>query len=451
MAKSGRRFLSGFLAAAFLTATTPAAFAQTVQQPQAPQVNVQQQPSTGSKKSVDVPAMTEWRQDFHKHPETAFTEVRTAEKIDSLLRSWGLETHTNVGKTGVVGILKGPNAGPNSPSICLRADIDALPITEDASTLPYKSENPGKMHACGHDGHTAMLLGAAKYLAETKNFTGTVYFIFQPAEEAGNGAQAMIDDGLFKWVHCDGIYGMHAWPSLPAGTIAVAEGNITSNTDGFKITITGKGGHAAYPADNIDVIQLAADIVTELHKYKDKEIPADEGAVLAVTTMHGGEAFNAMPEKVSLAGTVRTFSATSQDKLEKAVKEISAKLSTAYGAKVEVQYDRLAASVYNSHDQTVNARAAAAEVVGDINVVVFPRTMAGEDFSAFTKFAPGAFIALGQNAGGPKTQLHNPNFNFNDATLETGASYWVGLVERQLPLVKPVVEMPKTTPPGNKP
>ena len=436
-----RRFLSGLLAAAFITAAAPpASFAQTAPAQQtAPVATV--------KKNVDVASMTEWRHDFHQHPETAFEEVRTAGKINELLTARGIEVHTNVGKTGVVGVLKGNNTGPGSPSIALRADIDALPITETA-TLPYASQTPGKSHACGHDGHTAMLLGAAKYLAETKNFSGTVYFIFQPAEERGSGAQAMIDDGMFNWVHADAIYGMHDWPGLQAGKIAVSEGAITSNTDEFHIRIIGKGGHAAYPADNIDVIQLGSDIVTALHQFKDKNIPAEEGAVLAVTMFNGGEAFNAMPTNVALAGTVRTFSGLSQDKIEQAVKDISARVAASYGAKVEVDYSRDAAAVVNRHDEVVNAQNAAGDVVGSSNVVGFSRTMAGEDFSAFTKYTPGAYVALGQWDGkSPKIQLHTPNFNFNDATLETGATYWVDLVERQLP-AKPAA---KPAAPGTAP
>ena len=438
-----RRLLSGFLAAAFaVAAAPPATFAQTPA--------VQQQTVTTVKKSVDVASMTDWRHDFHQHPETAFEEVRTAGKIKELLTAWGIDVHTNVGKTGVVGVLKGNNTQGNSPTIALRADIDALPITETA-TLPYASQTPGKSHACGHDGHTAMLLGAAKYLAETKNFSGTVYFVFQPAEERGSGAQAMIDDGMFTWVKADAIYGMHDWPGLQTGKIAVSEGAITSNTDEFHIKITGKGGHAAYPADNIDVIQLGSDIVTQVHKYKDANIPADEGAVLAVTMFHGGEAFNAMPTEVNLSGTVRTFSGTSQDKIEQAIKDISQRVAASYGATVTVDYTRDAAAVVNSHDQVVNAQVAAADVVGASNVLPFARTMAGEDFSAFTKYAPGAYVALGQWDGkSPKIQLHSPNFNFNDATLETGATYWVDLVEKQLPY-KPAPVTPKPPPPGNAP
>jgi hippurate hydrolase len=437
-----RRILTGFLAAAFMLSAAPAPAQQAVQQPAA----VEQ-----AKPKPDVAAMTEWRRDFHTHPETAYQEVRTAEKIDGLLKSWGLETHTNVGKTGVVGILKGK---PGAGAICLRADIDALPMTEQNKSIDYASQNPGKAHGCGHDGHAAMLLGAAKYLAETKNFEGTVYFIFQPAEEGGAGAKAMIDDGLFDFVKCDGIYGMHAWPGLKAGEIAVAEGNITAASDNFTIKLVGKGGHAAYPADNIDAIKMAAEIVSELHKMRDANAPKDEGAVLAITMLHGGEAVNVMPEKIEMSGTVRTFEPATQDKLEQGIRETAARIAAKYGAKAEVEYKRGYPSVFNAHQETENARAAAEAVAGKNGVKPFARTMAGEDFSYFAQKIPGAYVALGQWDGvSPKGTLHSPAFNFNDATLETGASYWITLVETQLkpkPAVTPAVPAESRIKPENK-
>ncbi len=430
MAKK-HRFLAGALAAAFILAAPPAmptAYAQTA--------TIEQVQTTDSVKpafdanKIDVTAMRAWRQDIHQHPETAYQEVRTAQKVNDLLQSWGLETHTDIGKTGVVGVLK----NGNGPAIALRADMDALPMTENNKGIDYASLTAGKAHACGHDGHVAMLLGAAKYLAETKNFTGTVYFVFQPAEEGGAGAKAMINDGLFDIVKTDAIYGMHAWPGLPAGQIAVAEGNITASSDKFTIRLTGKGGHAAYPADNIDAISLAADIVSELYKMKDAASPTAEGAVLAVTMLHGGEAYNAMPEKVELAGTVRTFGNVTQDKLEKGISETANRLAAKYGAKAEVIYERGYPSVYNAPAETQNAKEAASAVLGAENVVTFKRTQAGEDFSYYNEKVPGAYVALGQWDGvSPKTQLHSPTFNFNDATLGTGASYWIQLVQSKLP------------------
>lgn len=444
-----RRFLAGLLAAAFMTAAAPSASAQ-VQPPaitpaaivqiggqiavQADTVKPAPAAPVFDTAKIDVSAMTEWRHDIHQHPETAYEEVRTAQKINDLLQSWGLETHTNIGKTGVVGILRGPNTDANSPAICLRADMDALPMTEAHPDLAYQSQTPGKDHACGHDGHVAMLLGAAKYLAETKNFTGTVYFIFQPAEEGGAGAKAMMDDGLFDIVKCDGIYGMHAWPGLKEGQIAVSPGSITAASDKFSIQIKGKGGHAAYPADNIDAISMAADIVAALHKVKDAAAPADEGAVLAVTMLHGGEAVNVMPETVELKGTVRTFSGATQDKIEKGMKDEVARIAAQYGATAEVTYERNYPSVVNAAAETKNAVAAANDAVGADNVVPFSRTMAGEDFSFYEAKVPGAYIALGQWDGvSAKTQLHSPQFNFNDNTLKTGASYWIALVQNNLP------------------
>lgn len=433
-----RRLLAGLLAATFLTAAAPSEIA--AQSPAPAQTVTVEQPK------VDVAAMRDWRQDLHQHPETAYEETRTAAKVAELMKSWGLEVHTGIGKTGVVGILRSPGATAGSPAICLRADMDALPMTEGNTSLPYKSETPGKAHACGHDGHVAMLLGAAKYLSETKNFTGTVYFIFQPAEEGGAGAKAMIDDGLFDIVKCDGIYGLHAWPGLPAGQIAVADGNITASSDKFTVKLTGKGGHAAYPADNIDAIKMASEIVAELHKMKDAAIPAAEGAVLAITMLHGGEAYNAMPEKVELGGTVRSFGDATQDKIEAGIKETAKRIADKYGAKVEVVYERGYPSVYNSPAETQNAREAAGAAVGETNVLPFKRTQAGEDFAFYNAKVPGSYVALGQWDGvSPRTQLHSPAFNFNDETLKTGASYWISLVQNEMPK-KPDAAPPPAAP-----
>lgn len=447
MSQRKHRFFTGLLTAAFL-AVAPPAFAQeaaVAEQDSSAVVSIIAQEEV--KPALDVAAMREWRQDFHKHPETAYEEHRTAEKVAALLKSWGIETHTGIGGTGVVGILKSADADENSPAICLRADMDALAITENNPAIDYASVNDGKAHACGHDGHTAMLLGAAKYLAETKDFTGTVYFVFQPAEEGGAGAQAMLDDGLLDLVKCDGIYGLHIWPSLPAGQVAVAEGFITANSDRFTVKITGKGGHAAYPANNIDIVAMAADIIAELHKYKKDEIAGDEGAVLAVTKVHGGEALNAMPETLELGGTVRTFTDADQDKLEAAIQEISERLAKDYGATVEVNYNRGYPAIYNSPEETAAVREVLKAQLGEENVKEFNRTMGAEDFAYYTEQLDGAFIALGQWDGkSEKVQLHSPHFNFNDDVLETGAKYWTSLVEAQLPVATPAVT-PAVTPP----
>jgi len=455
MSNSKKRLTSRWLVGAFLSVALPLSGNSYSQQPVSERGTVilsatktsqpNQKFNISNSKDVDVGAMMNWRQDFHAHPEISYQEKRTAKKVKTLLQSWGLETYSNIGTTGVVGVLKGIGTEQSRPAICLRADMDALPLTEVNQKLSYASQSTGKMHACGHDGHTSMLLGAAKYLSETKNFSGTVSFIFQPAEEGGAGAKAMIDDGLFNIIKCDSIYGMHTWPSLPVGKMGIAEGNITSNSDRFTLKITGKGGHAAYPAHNIDVVALASELVTALHNYKAENITQEQGAVLAVTNIHGGEVLNAMPETLELGGTVRTFSTQTQDQIAEAIQYISNQLAKKYDASIEVNYKRGYPSVYNNPVQTQKARDAAISALGKEAVVSFNRTMAGEDFSYYTQYAPGAYVALGQWGGqSKKKRLHSPTFDFNDAVLKLGASYWVNLVEGELPKAKSAPQTKKT-------
>ena len=382
---------------------------------------------------IDIKSMTEWRQGFHANPETAYEEIQTSKKVTNLLSSWGIETHDNIGKTGVVGVLHGKKQDTDA-SICLRADMDALPITERNQSLPYSSKNKGKMHACGHDGHTAMLLGAAKYLSQTKNFNGTVNFIFQPAEEGGAGAKEMMKDGLFNKVSCDQVYGLHTWPDLPLGKIAIGEGNITASHDRFTVKIKGKGGHSAFPEHYIDSVSLASEIIMALHELKNDNIAPEEEAVLSITKIHGGEALNAMPETVELGGSVRTFTDKARNAIEKAIHDISSKLAKSYGASIEINYKRGYPSILNNKAEAVFARNVAAEVVGKKNVLPFTRTRGSEDFSYFSLEKPSAYIALGQGKMHPKGVLHSPLFDFNDAALPLGAEYWVKLVERSMPL-----------------
>ncbi|TVQ82900.1 MAG: amidohydrolase [Micavibrio sp.] len=443
MSRAKNRFLAGILTASFLAVATPALAQDTATLPQQEQNITLVQAADTVMPEVDVESMREWRHDFHKHPELAYEEFRTAEKINDLLQSWGIETHTNIGVTGVIGVLKSDDADENSPSICLRADIDALPITEANQDLPHASVYDGVMHACGHDGHTAMLLGAAKHLSETKNFTGTVYFIFQPAEEGGAGAQAMIDDGLFDIVDCKSIYGLHAWPYLEAGQVGLSEGYITANSDRFTVKITGKGGHAAYPANNIDIVAMAAELITALHAHRDTATADGEDAVLAVTKIQGGEALNAMPETLELGGSVRTFGEEMRSTLEKGINDLAQELAEKYGATVEVSYNRGYPSVYNSAEQTQNLREIANALFGEENVKPFTQTMGAEDFSYYTQHIPGAFLALGQWDGeSERHPLHSPHFDFNDDVLKYGASLWVNLIEAQMPAIAPSVEPP---------
>ncbi len=418
--------IRGFLAAAFLAVALPYGSSQA--EPVAAPAPVR------LVEGLDIDAMKEWRQGFHQQPETAFEEVKTAAKVAELLQSWGIETHSNIGKTGVVGVLHGkgaPQAG-KKPAICLRADMDALPIKEDADHVPYASKVDGKMHACGHDGHTAMLLGAAKYLSETRNFSGTVYFIFQPAEEKGAGAKAMMEDDLFKKYSCESIFGMHAWPGLPAGTIGVTEGPITSSIDTYKIDIKGKGGHGAYPEKAVNPVPIAAQVISELGAYTPKT--ADKDAIFGVTNIHAGNgAANVIPESTQMAGTVRTFSEETRGDIETAIVSISKKAAEAKGAKAEIEYKRTGDAVVNAPAQTEIARAAAKEVTD--KVTDFSRTRGSEDFSEFTKEVPGAYVALGQaETGRDNAFIHTKGFDFNDKTLGVGASYWVKLVEKALPM-----------------
>ena len=414
-------FFRGLLAATFLAVALP----QTSRSEQL----VEPIAASHLVDGLDTMAMKDWRQDFHRHPETAFEEVRTAATVAKLLQSWGIETHTNIGVTGVVGVLRGKGGG--SGAICLRADMDALPIKEAPDHVPYASQEEGRMHACGHDGHTAMLLGAAEYLARTRNFSGTVYFIFQPAEEKGTGAKAMIKDDLFEKYSCERIFGMHAWPGLPAGTIGVSEGPITAAADVYSIEISGKGGHAAYPGFANSPVPVAADVIKNLAAYTPKS--GETSAVFGVTTVHGGTAPNVIPDKVVLGGTVRTFSPKTRDEIENAIGQISADTAKGQNTEAKVDYTREVSAVINAAAETRTARKAAMEVSGG-NVVPTPPTMGAEDFSALSEKIPGAYVALGQAVPGrSQAFLHNSGFDFNDDTLALGASYWVRLVETALP------------------
>ncbi|MBO6758237.1 MAG: amidohydrolase [Roseibium sp.] len=374
--------------------------------------------------------ITAWRRDFHENPEILYETVRTGQKVAELLESFGVdEVTTGIGKTGVVGVIRGRNGGAGR-SVGLRADMDALPI-EEATDKPYASKVPGKMHACGHDGHTAMLLGAAKYLAETRNFDGTVVVIFQPAEEGGAGAKAMIDDGLMTRWQIDEVYGMHNYPGMPVGEFAIRKGPIMAATDEFKITITGRGGHAAKPHQTIDPIVVGSQIVAVLQTIASRNADPLKSVVVSVTTFNAGNAFNVIPQEAVLRGTVRTLDPGVRDLAEDRMKSIAVSIAEGFGATATVEFRRGYPVTANHDEQTDFAVSIAGEIagVGKVNPDIAPM-MGGEDFSYMLQERPGAFIFAGN---GDTAGLHHPEYDFNDDLIPVGCSYWVRLVETALP------------------
>ena len=370
-----------------------------------------------------------WRRDFHENPEIMYETVRTAAKVADLLRSFGLdEVVTGIGRTGVVGVIRGKNGGAGRV-IGLRADMDALPIAE-MTGLPYASKTPGKMHACGHDGHTSMLLGAAKYLAETRNFNGTAVVIFQPAEEGGAGAKAMIDDGLMTRWAIDEVYSLHNLPGLPVGEFAIRKGPIMAATDEFRITITGRGGHAAKPHETVDPIITGTQIVSALQTIASRAVNPLDSVVVSVTIFEAGTAFNVIPETATLRGTIRSLTDATRDLAEKRLNEIVNALCTAYGATAEIEFRRGYPVTANHDDQTDFAVSVAEEIAGPERVQRETEPMmGGEDFSYMLLERPGAYIFAGN---GDSASLHHPRYNFNDGLIPSGSSYFVRLVEKAL-------------------
>lgn len=374
--------------------------------------------------------MTEWRRDFHAHPELAFEEVRTSDIVAEKLASWGIEVHRGIAKTGVVGVLQGQDAG--TKTIGLRADMDALPMTEE-NDVPHKSTSPGKFHGCGHDGHTTMLLGAAKYLAETRNFTGTVHFIFQPAEEGGGGGNVMVQEGLFDRFPCDEIYGVHNWPSLRAGEIGVRSGPIMAATDTFDIRVRAHGGHAAMPHLSNDPVVIAAQLVTALQALVSRRTDPLDSAVVSVTKLHAGSAYNVIPEEATLAGTVRTFREETREMIRRGIETTCRGFSQAFGADVWFDFNHGYPTTVNHELETELAAEVAGMVVGPENVRrdVLP-VMGGEDFSYMLNERPGAYLWVGQSGGPSACSVHNPRYDFNDAILPIGASFFATMVETRM-------------------
>lgn len=374
--------------------------------------------------------MTEWRQHLHEHPEIALEEVKTAEFVAQKLESWGIEIHRGLAKTGVIGTLRGTREGLRA--IAFRADMDALPIEEN-NTFGYRSAHAGVMHACGHDGHTSMLLGAARYLAENRNFAGTIHFIFQPAEEDIGGARLMIEEGLFERFPVDSVWGMHNDPGLPEGEMAVLAGPAMAAADSFELTIRGKGGHASGPTEVIDPVMIGAQIVAALPGHIMRRVSAFDQVVTTITKFHAGTVMNVVPEKAVLTGDVRTFCSKTRDLVEREIGNLVDHIAQMNGGTAEYHFERGYPPTVNTEAESDIAAEVAAEVFGAANVHrdLEPK-MGGEDFSFMLEKKPGCYVQIGQKRGPDEMMCHHPGYDFNDAILPAGASYWVALADKLL-------------------
>ena len=373
--------------------------------------------------------MQEWRRDIHAHPEIAFEEHRTAQIVADKLESFGIEVETGIAGTGVVGTLR---KGMGNRSIGLRADLDALLINE-TNDFEYKSKNLGQMHACGHDGHTTMLLGAAKYLSEQGNFDGTVNFIFQPAEENEGGGRVMIEDGLFDKYPVESVYGMHNIPGMPVGSFAIKPGPIMAAFDIFNLKVIGRGGHAAMPQTTVDPIIVGTKIIDAFQAIISRSIDPQEPSVLSVTQFHGGDAYNVIPNQVEIKGCTRCFSPNVQKKLEDEMRQISESICKAYGADCEFHYEHRYPATINSEEEANLAGQVAQEIVGEERVNLSPKPgMGSEDFAYMLQEKPGSYIWIGNGDGEGSCMIHNPGYDFNDEILPIGATYWVKMAEEIL-------------------
>jgi len=386
--------------------------------------------------SAQSDAIARIRKDIHAHPELRFEEHRTADLVAQQLTAWGIPIHRGLGGTGVVGIIKN---GASYRALGLRADMDALPILEK-NTFEHASRHHGKMHACGHDGHTAMLLGAAQHLAQHRHFDGTVYLIFQPAEEGGGGAREMIRDGLFEQFPMQAVFGMHNWPGMAAGTFAVSPGPVMASSNEFKVTIQGKGGHAALPHTTLDPVPVACQMVQAFQTIITRNKKPIDAGVISVTMIHAGEATNVVPDRCELQGTVRTFTLEVLDMIEARMRQIAEHTCAAQGLTCTFEFLRNYPPTINAVAEAEFAKLVMTDLVGPDQVLVQEPTMGAEDFAYMLQAKPGAYCFIGNGDGdhrsvghgaGPCT-LHNPSFDFNDALLPLGASYWVRLVERWL-------------------
>ena len=379
-----------------------------------------------------IAELTKIRRDIHAHPELAFQEKRTADIVARELTAYGLEVHRGLAQTGVVGVLR---KGSCQRAIGLRADMDALPL-EEKSQLAHRSTHRGRMHACGHDGHTALLLGAARYLAENQDqidFDGTVYFIFQPAEEAEGGAEIMIADGLFRQFPMDAVYGLHNWPGIPAGEMAIMPGPVMAGTCAFEIKVRGHGCHAAMPNQGVDTLVVTSQLVLALQSVVSRNLHPCESAVVSVTLIHGGEAFNIIPDDAVLRGTIRTFKPEVQTLVEQAIERLCSGIANAFGARIDTHFDLRYPPTVNSTAETALCRQTAEVLLGEDKVRKdeLP-SMGAEDFAFMLREKPGCYVWLGNGPGTGGCSLHNPHYDFNDDVLIYGISYWVRLVETAL-------------------
>jgi len=385
---------------------------------------------------ADAAAIAAVRRDIHAHPELCFKEERTADVIAQQLTGWGIPVHRGMGTTGVVGIVKN---GTSRRAIGLRADIDALPMTEH-NTFAHASKHPGKMHACGHDGHTAMLLAAAKHLSKHRHFDGTVYLIFQPAEEGGGGAREMIKDGLFEQFPMEAIFGAHNWPGMKVGQFAIKDGPCFASSNEFKITIRGKGAHAAMPHNGIDPVPVACQMVQAFQTVITRNKRPIDAGVISVTMIHTGEATNVVPDSCEIQGTVRTFTLELLDMIEQRMKAIAEHTCAAFDASCEFSFHRNYPPTINHTAETAFARRVMADIVGADNVQEFEPTMGAEDFSFFLQKKPGAYFLIGNGDGSHRIgghglgpcMLHNPSYDFNDELIPLGATLWVRMAEEWL-------------------
>ncbi len=374
--------------------------------------------------------MTSWRRDIHKHPELQYEENRTSDLVAAKLKEFGIEIHRGLANTGVVGTIR----NGEGPAIGLRADMDALPLQEK-NTFDHASSNPGKMHACGHDGHTAMLLGAAKYLASNKNYKGTVHLIFQPAEEGGGGGDLMIKEGLFEKFPVDSVYGLHNWPELDSGKFGVGAGPMMAAADSFDLTIFGRGGHCAMPDQCIDPIVVASHVVNALQTIPSRSTHPVDSVVISVTQIHAGDAYNVIPDSVLINGSVRSFLPETQEGLPSSMLRVAEGVCAAFGASCELNYMMGYPATINSVQETEISAKAVVDLVGEENLIRNPTpSMGAEDFSYMLQARPGCYVWLGngKGKGDGGCMLHSSQYDFNDDVLSIGASYWATLVENEL-------------------